>query len=100
MNVPCGSYSNIGRCLSRSVPVAGRQGEATTPIVYDCRIEHPLGLTIQWVFDGDEIAQFVREPSDVVKRILNRERLALAIDRKRRDIAQGVGDCREIPRAS
>jgi hypothetical protein len=54
-------------------------------------IEHPFRLTIQEIFDGDEIAELIGERGDVVQRIFDREWLALLVHREGRDFAECVG---------
>ena len=60
------------------------------------RIEHSLCLAIQGVLHFNEITQLIGERRDVIERIFNRERLALAIDRDGRGLVEGVGDSGEI----
>lgn len=60
------------------------------------RIQHPLRLTIQGIFDLDQIAQFIGEGRLIIQRVFDRDRLALGIDREGRGLVQCIGDRREI----
>ena len=53
-------------------------------------IQHPFRLTVQRIFDPDEVTQFIGERRDVVQRVLDRERLALRIHRDGRDRTQRI----------
>ncbi len=54
------------------------------------RIQHPLRLTIEWIFARDQIAQLIGERGDVVEWVIDRERLTLGIYRDGRDLGSAL----------